>query len=218
MTEPSRKTVAACESQPLTAMGLRCAISQSPDLEFLEAADSPEQALRLAREHPLEVLILDKSFGAQAVLEILAALQTERRNTSVVLWGLSVTEAEVLRFLQAGARGVLRRSASPETLLTCLRAVAGGSSWVEPGISPEPARARHSGLPLLTSRERQVLELVARGMKNREIGAELGIRPGTVKVHLKHIFEKTGVRCRYGLALSGLEAPAPREAARPLLS
>ena len=56
----------------------------------------------------------------------------------------------------------------------------------------------------LTTREQQVLDLVEQGFKNKEIATELGIRPGTVKIHLKHIFEKTGIRGRYGLALSGL--------------
>ena len=57
----------------------------------------------------------------------------------------------------------------------------------------------------LTAREHQVLELVEQGFKNKEIALELGIRPGTVKIHLKHIFEKTGVRGRYGLAINGLK-------------
>jgi len=57
----------------------------------------------------------------------------------------------------------------------------------------------------LTAREVQVLELVEQGFKNKEIAVELGIRPGTVKIHLKHIFEKTGVRGRYGLAITGLK-------------
>jgi len=66
----------------------------------------------------------------------------------------------------------------------------------------------------LTARELQVMELVERGLKNKDIGVELGIRTGTVKIHLKHIFEKTGIRGRYGLALSGLKekgliAPVP---------
>ena len=56
----------------------------------------------------------------------------------------------------------------------------------------------------LTPREQQVLELVEQGFKNKEIAQDLGIRPGTVKIHLKHIFEKTGVRGRYGLALNGI--------------
>ena len=65
-----------------------------------------------------------------------------------------------------------------------------------------PSRRRHSPL---TARELQVMELVERGLKNKEIGDNLGIRTGTVKIHLKHIFEKTGIRGRYGLALSGLK-------------
>jgi DNA-binding NarL/FixJ family response regulator len=67
----------------------------------------------------------------------------------------------------------------------------------------------------LTAREQQVLELVEHGMKNREIAKELGIRPGTVKIHLKHIFEKTGVRGRYGLALTGLKEKGVFEMASP---
>jgi len=65
-----------------------------------------------------------------------------------------------------------------------------------------PVRLAHSPL---TTRELQVMELVERGMKNKDIAGELGIRTGTVKIHLKHIFEKTGIRGRYGLALSGLK-------------
>ena len=69
---------------------------------------------------------------------------------------------------------------------------------------PKPSAGSLRPFPL-TSREFQVMELVERGMKNRDIGDVLGIHTGTVKIHLKHIFEKTGIRGRYGLALSGLK-------------
>ena len=68
----------------------------------------------------------------------------------------------------------------------------------------EALRHDRNGHSELTPREMQVLELVEQGLKNREIAMELGIRSGTVKIHLKHIFEKTGVRGRYGLALNGI--------------
>jgi DNA-binding NarL/FixJ family response regulator len=68
----------------------------------------------------------------------------------------------------------------------------------------------------LTPREQQVLDLVEGGMKNREIARELGIRPGTVKIHLKHIFEKTGVRGRYGLALNNIRERGMIGTALPL--
>ena len=70
------------------------------------------------------------------------------------------------------------------------------------GETDRPVRAGRSPL---TARELQVMELVERGMKNKDIALALGIRTGTVKIHLKHIFEKTGIRGRYGLALSGLK-------------
>jgi DNA-binding NarL/FixJ family response regulator len=116
-----------------------------------------------------------------------------------------MTEAEALRLLQAGARGIVRKTADLSSLLSCLRTVASGRSWMEDCVFRDSAR--QSGYPRseLTAREHQVLELVEQGFKNKEIAMELGIRPGTVKIHLKHIFEKTGVRGRYGLAINGLK-------------
>jgi DNA-binding CsgD family transcriptional regulator len=91
------------------------------------------------------------------------------------------------------------------------------------------ASSEHPPRPLPRSgltggREQQVLELVEQGLKNREIARELGIRPGTVKIHLKHIFEKTGVRGRVGLAINGMKekaldaADVVRRRAEPMLS
>jgi DNA-binding NarL/FixJ family response regulator len=196
-----------CESQPVTSEGLRSVVDGCVDLEFAGAVDSPAATLQLLAVHSPDVLILDKSFGAQALLETLSVLRNSCPSSAAVVWGISITEAEALRFLQAGARGILRKSASVDTVLACLRAVAGGATWTEEDSGQERARAARGGGPALTARERQVLELVAQGLKNREIGSELGIRPGTVKVHLKHIFEKTGVRGRFGLALVGLDSP-----------
>ena len=86
-----------------------------------------------------------------------------------------------------------------------MRAVASGTSWMEESLFRDHQRRDRYPRSELTPREQQVLELVEQGMKNKEIARELGIRPGTVKIHLKHIFEKTGVRGRYGLALSGMK-------------
>lgn len=210
-----KKTVAACETQPVTAEGLRALLAGSADLEFLARLDSLPAGLELVRQKTPAVLILDKAFGAQSVLECLEALRALGTRTAAVVWGILITEAEALRFVQAGAKGILRKSADPETLLNCLRSVAGGAAWMEQDLFHPRLRAPRGPGPELTPREQQILELVGLGLKNREIGAELGIRPGTVKVHLKHIFEKTGVRSRFGLALSGLEARPPADGDPP---
>jgi two-component system nitrate/nitrite response regulator NarL len=124
---------------------------------------------------------------------------------AVVVWGGSITEAEALRFLQAGARGVIRKTAEVGVVLACVRSVAAGRSWMEDSLFRDSIRPERYARSELTPREQQVLELVEQGFKNKEIALELGIRPGTVKIHLKHIFEKTGVRGRYGLAITGLK-------------
>jgi DNA-binding NarL/FixJ family response regulator len=76
---------------------------------------------------------------------------------------------------------------------------------MEEDLVAAPDQPAGTGRPALTARELQVVDLVERGMKNKEIASALGIRTGTVKIHVKHIFEKTGIRGRYGLALSGLK-------------
>ena len=75
---------------------------------------------------------------------------------------------------------------------------------METEVVRDPGLLLRMGRSGLTPRELQVVDLVERGYKNKEIGLTLGIRTGTVKIHLKHIFEKTGIRGRYGLAISGL--------------
>ena len=201
------KSIAVCDTQPVTAEGVRNLLRAIPDLKFLTALESLPQAAEVVRKQRPDVLILDKGFGIQAVLDWLAEMQPEEgtaQPTGMVVWGVSVTEAEALRFLQAGARGILRKSAGIQAVVACLRTVAAGRSWMEDCVFRDSSRSDRYPRSELTAREQQVLELVEQGFKNKEIAGELGIRPGTVKIHLKHIFEKTGVRGRYGLALNGL--------------
>jgi two-component system, NarL family, nitrate/nitrite response regulator NarL len=200
------KRVCVCDTQPVTAEGVRTLLAGSPDLRFAEVADSLAQAQDLVQRTSPDVLMIDKAFGMQAILEWLADLKSnEETPTAIVIWGVSVSEAEALRFLQAGARGILRKTAGIPVVLACLRTVALGRSWMEDCVFRDSARSDRYPRSELTAREQQVLELVEQGFKNKEIANDLGIRPGTVKIHLKHIFEKTGVRGRYGLALSGLK-------------
>lgn len=200
-----KKTVAVCDTQPVTAEGLKMLLGSCPDLEFSEVVDHLDSAASMLRRSSIDILIVDKGLGMHAVLDWLNDLKMAERSPAIVVWGVSITEAEALRFLQAGARGIIRKTADLSSLLGCLRTVASGRSWMEDSVfrdSIRPERYPHSEL---TAREHQVLQLVEQGCKNKEIAIELGIRPGTVKIHLKHIFEKTGVRGRYGLAISGLK-------------
>ena len=200
------KTIAVCDTQPITAAGLRALLAENSDLKFATSIDSLRSAMHFMLTQPPDVIVLDKGFGMHAVLDWIHELKLAEGSPAVVVWGVSMTEAEALRLLQAGARGIVRKTADLPTLVACLQSVAAGKSWMEEAVFRESSR-QPDGYPRsdLTTREQQVLELVEQGFKNREIALELGIRPGTVKIHLKHIFEKTGVRGRYGLAISGLK-------------
>ena len=198
------KRVAICDTQPITAEGVRVLLESCEDYEFIDWAESLEVGAALVRTSHPDLLIVDKAFGTHAVLDWLRDLKRFDNAPSAVVWGVSMTEAEALRFLQAGASGIVRKGADLRTIMNCISTVASGRSWMEDTVFRDAVRPERYPRSELTAREQQVLELVEQGFKNKEIARELGIRPGTVKIHLKHIFEKTGVRGRYGLALNGL--------------
>jgi DNA-binding NarL/FixJ family response regulator len=198
-------TVLICDTEPVAIEGLRCLLGPAEGLRVAAAETCLAAGLEAVRQLRPDLVVLDKGFGVQPVLEALRSIGSGEWGTRAIVWGAAVTDAEALRFLHAGAAGVVRKTAVLETLLECFETVASGVNWMEDGlIQAVEAPARSSRHPL-TARELQVVDLVERGMTNRDIARELGIRTGTVKIHLKHIFEKTGVRGRYGLALCGLK-------------
>jgi DNA-binding NarL/FixJ family response regulator len=204
MFESAVKPVLVCDTQPVAIEGVRGLLALCTDLRFAGAVSSLEAAFELARGVNPAAVVVDKSFGTAAILEWLHRFGLAGGVSAPVVWGIGINESEALRFLQAGARGVLRRTSEPEALVSCLRTVTSGNTWLEDGIfasAENPANQRHSHL---TPREVEIADLVEKGLRNRDIARNLGIQTGTVKIHLKHIFEKTGVRGRYGLALNGL--------------
>jgi two-component system nitrate/nitrite response regulator NarL len=191
-----KKTVVVCDTQPITAEGLRSLLAGAGDLEFLAALNSLEAATQLISARPPDIVIVDKGFGMRIVLDWIHDLKLADAAPAVTVWGVSMTEAEALRLLQAGAKGIVRKTADLDSVMSCLRTVATGGSWMEDCVFRDSGRQERYPRSELTPREHQVLEMVEQGFKNKD---------GTVKIHLKHIFEKTGVRGRYGLAISGLK-------------
>lgn len=196
------KTVGICETQPVTIEGLQSLLRDCADLKVVGSATNLFSGLELVQSQTPSIVIIDKAFGVPAIMDWLANLRAT--DTRSVVWGVSLNEAEALRIMQAGAQGVMRKTADASTVVACLRAVAAGSTWMEDSLLGDSEKAARHSRSNLTPREHQVVELVEQGLKNKDIAMSMGIRPGTVKIHLKHIFEKTGIRGRYGLALSGL--------------
>ena len=198
-------SVVVCDTEPIAMEGLRSLLESADGFRVIATETSLADGMDAVRELQPAVLVVDKSFGIQAVMECLRTLRHAEFRTAAVVWSGALSGAEALRLLQAGAAGVVHKTARMDTLLDCIRQVAGGSTWMEEDLVAAPDQPAGTGRPALTARELQVVDLVERGMKNKEIASALGIRTGTVKIHVKHIFEKTGIRGRYGLALSGLK-------------
>ncbi|MBZ5585206.1 MAG: response regulator transcription factor [Acidobacteriia bacterium] len=196
-------TIAVCDVEPVAMQGLRSLMESSGELRVVAAETSMTDAMEAVSALRPDVLLVDKSFGVHLISEWISALRQLRFPTSAIVWGAFISEPDAVRLLKAGASGVIRKTVSLTAMMACLRTVASGGTWVDEDLigSPErSARARSS----LTARESQIAELVERGLRNKDIGAALGISAGTVKIHLKHIFEKTGVRGRYSLAVTAM--------------
>src|SRR5690242_11884658 len=116
MTHPQTETtktkrVAICDTQPISAEGVRVLLESCQDYEFVDWAESLDIAAGLVRAARPDVLIVDKAFGTHAVLDWLRDLKHIDTPPQLIVWGVSMTEAEALRFLQAGASGIVRKGA-----------------------------------------------------------------------------------------------------------
>jgi len=198
------ETLAVCDPVPVAMEGLRSLLAARGGPRVVAMETNIEDAVEVVSELRPGILVIDKSYGSHTVTDWLRILRAEGQQTAVVVWGMPLSEPEALRYFQAGAAGIVRKTASLNDVLACIHTVAAGGAWMEHEILRDPERPVRTGRCALTSRELQVMDLVERGFRNREIGDSLGICTGTVKIHLKHIFENTGIRGRYGLALSGL--------------
>ena len=197
-------TVAICDIEPVAIEGLR-ALIESAALRVVAAVASLPAAMEAVRAQKPSLLIVDKSFGIQAVTEWIGALRKSQSGTASIVWSAAVSEGDAIQLIQAGARGVVRKTAPLSDLLSCIGSVAAGGTWMEDGMLRETVQLVHAAHPPLTYREMQIMELVERDIRSKEIGTRLGIRTGTVQAHLKHIFQKTGIRGRYPSALSRLK-------------
>jgi two-component system nitrate/nitrite response regulator NarL len=195
-------TVYVCESQPIVIEGLKRALEGHSDLQLVGASLSIADALESIAAVQPSIILLDQAAGSKAAFELIPKIRMRSLHSHPILWVTSVTEVESFRALQNGMRGILKKTLPVESVVECLRAVGRGNIWIENSISNQVVGfLNRRNLPRLTPREYEIVALICRGMKNKQIAGELSITIGTVKVHLMHIFEKTGVKDRFELAL-----------------
>lgn len=177
-------------------------LDAADDLELVGTAVRQSDALTLITTLRPRIVLLDQAGGLKNSLRFLSDVRAAAPESLPVLWVTDMAEVECFRALQLGAKGILKKSLPPASILDCLRSVARGGVWIEQTMSGQVAGIlnRHQS-PRLTPREREIVGCLCRGLRNKEIAMELSITPGTVKVHLMHIFEKTGVKDRFELAV-----------------
>ena len=199
-------SVVVCDNQPVVAEGIRTFVSGCDDITFQQRVNSLRSASELLAAAPPSVLLIDRDFGTQNILNWLADLRLgafcdPSSHLGIVIWGASFTDFDICRFVKTGARGILRKTAEPPIVVDCLRAVGAGGKWVRGELDGESQCGNRAALRKLTSREQQVLKMLEEGSQNKDIAEELGIRLGTVKIHTRHVLRKKGVRQRFELLL-----------------
>jgi DNA-binding NarL/FixJ family response regulator len=187
----------------MVRMGLSASLNAEPDMQVIaEAANSGAAIEAFRTQHP-NLVIMDVRLPGVSGVDTTAALLREFQDARVLMLSTHSGEEEVFRSLQSGARGYILKSAIREELLRAIREVHAGGRYVDPTVAPIlAARMSHRSL---TSRELEVLRLVAKGLGNKEIAASLNIAEVTVKLHVSHVFEKLEVKDRTEAATAALQ-------------
>jgi two-component system, NarL family, nitrate/nitrite response regulator NarL len=180
---------------------------RSTDYELLGRARTLAEANRQIGSIKPDLLLLDVHLPDGSGLDILRRLSRARLRPAVILLTAGMDEAQLLAAAQLEPEGMVLKTSDPKLLIEAMDAVIAGERWVDPEIVERTrhAEARAASAPPLTRRERELIELVRQGLRNRDIAAELGVTEGTVKVYLHAIFDKFRVESRTELALKAAE-------------
>ncbi len=210
--------VVVADDQVLVRSGFTMLLSGEPDIEVVgEASNGAEAVALAASEHP-DVMLMDVRMPVMDGLEATRRITSDESlaSTRVVILTTFDLDEYVHEALRAGASGFLLKDTLPADLLTAVRVVAAGDALIAPRITrrlieefarrPEPAvTAAGAALAQVTEREREVLELVAKGQSNAEIAAGLYVSHATVKTHVSRLLMKLDARDRAQLVMIAYE-------------
>lgn len=199
MTGAARRVLIA-DDHPVVRAGLRALLEGAADLDVIAEAGSGEEAVRLALELVPDVVLMDLRFagtnsGIDGV-EAIRRLGAEAPGLPVVMLTSYSGRADVVRALEAGARGYVLKAGPPEDLFRAVRSAAEGGLGLAPEVVGDLVGQVVSPAPELTQREREVVRLMADGHSNRSIAEALYLAEATVKTHLVRIYRKLGVDSR----------------------
>lgn len=195
------------DDHPVVRAGLRALIDGQDDLTVVAEADSHDRALAAVAQDRPDVVLMDLSLGEGMAggAVVTAAIRALDDPPEVMVLTTYDTESDILRALEVGARGYLLKDAPPDELFAGIRATARGETVLAPSVAATLVRRTRPSATTITEREVEVLELLSRGLGNREIARELFVSEATVKSHLSHVYTKLGVDTRAGAVAAAIE-------------
>jgi DNA-binding NarL/FixJ family response regulator len=221
-TSPARLLIT--DDHALVREGIRAMLASEPDLEVIAEAADGREALEFCRRLRPDLVLMDVRMPVMDGLEATRVIKAEHPETSVLMVTTYESSDYLLEAVKAGAAGYVLKNASKPQLSNAIRRVVGGESPLnqevamellrrlaaeesgqkEAGALPEPVRAPESLTEPLTSRELEILRLLASGRTNREIAESLVVSTGTIKHHVRHIITKLGVSDRTQAAVRAI--------------
>jgi DNA-binding NarL/FixJ family response regulator len=196
------------DDHPIVLSGLRNSLASYPQFKIVAEASDGTEALQKARETSPDVVLMDISLPGLNGIEATRVLRKEVPKANVLALTMHDNSEYVLEMIRAGAKGYVLKNTSPSELMQAIVAVHKGESFFSPGISrvlvdelkARPQRKKHIHISGLTTREDEVLRLIAEGQRNKEIASRLSISVRTVETHREHIMRKLDIRTSAGLA------------------
>jgi len=169
--------------------GLRLSLSRAPNIRVVGEAADGESAIALAERRRPDVVIMDVRMPGMDGLQATKLLTEKLPDTAVLIFTAYSERSLLTRGLESGAKGYILKEAPHQTLLRAIEKVAAGDGYVDPALMPTFLTGKDQN-EMLTTREREILQLLADGMSNADVAAKLFISQETVKSHVRHILAK----------------------------
>jgi two-component system NarL family response regulator len=195
--------VLIADDHAVVRLGLRALLEAQPDMEVVGEVADGNAAVEAYNNLRPDVLLVDLRMPGLSGREVINTIRKSSSDARIVVLTSFDGDEDVYRAVQAGARGYLLKGTPPDELVKAVRTVHAGGRLIAPDVAGRLADRVNS--PSLTAREIAVLELVAKGLSNKEIGGALGLAEDTVKNHLKHIYAKLDVSDRTEAVLSAVQ-------------
>jgi DNA-binding NarL/FixJ family response regulator len=182
------------DDHPLVREGVTRKIDAQPDMRVVASASTGEEAIKLFDQHHPDVTLMDLNLPGMSGLEAIEAIRRKHPNARIVVLTMYKGDEDIHRALEAGASAYVLKTTVSDDLVRVVREVHAGAKPMSSDVATQLAARAVS--PALTPRERLVVEMMAKGLRNKEIAFELGISEDTVEVHARNLFTKMGVRDR----------------------